>query len=966
MRSRWLRCVLLLAAIATIWGGWSWVGVRADRDELRQSRNEVVNGRFPPARKRLLKLIERRPTWNEPYYQLGLCEEARGQNEAALAAWSRVSPTSPWAIKSAIASGRVLLNTGRYEAAEALLRSLPRGHDADSTLLRQSLELLYRIEGRNREVRELILETWEQSSDPALVLRRLYLLDDSAFPLDYVKQGLSRGDPKDDRVWLGLAHVATWQGQFAEARRWLDACEDRRPDDPAVWSERLDLALASPDVDGVRLALNHLPAQWFLKGEILRLRSWIAARTDNDDLERQALEALVVAEPENTGAWNRLAELALKAGRCSQAETLRTKKSEMDVLRERYASLTKRDDRAEHADELAQMAATLGRRIEARGWSLIRDGRAAHESLTQYVAQAGDTVIGTGTAASLVDDLLRLTKPEGTRPPSDAGPPRAVFTDEAESMGLRFFHDNGHSRKNPPPTEAMCGGVGLLDYDGDGWLDVYLVQGGLFPPTDSSSADGDRLFRNRGDGHFEDVTHHTGIDAFPGGYGHGVAVGDYDNDGRPDLFVTRWRSYALYRNRGDGTFEDVTTRAGLSGDRDWPTSAAFADLDNDGDLDLYVCHYLHYDPRNPRRCEHPDSPSVHECNPLDFPSLPDHVFRNDAGRFVDMTAQAGFVDLNGRGLGVVAADLDDDNQVDLYVANDMTANSLFHNQGGFRFEETGSIAGVAAAADGGFKAGMGIACGDLDGDGRLDLAVTNYFGESTTFYRNLGGGLFADHTATVGVLAPSRPLLGFGVTFIDANNDGWLDLISANGHVLDARPRFPWMMPLQLLMGSPGGRLTDGSEQAGPAFRVPHLGRGLAVGDLDHDGRLDVLVVAQNEPVVYLHNDSDRTRRFITLQLEGTRSNRDAIGARVTVSCGGRRRVAQRIGGGSYLSAADPRLHFGLDDARVVEWVEVRWPSGQLDRFTNLAADTAYFLREGSAEAKPLKGWPERKAQSLK
>ena len=226
-----------------------------------------------------------------------------------------------------------------------------------------------------------------------------------------------------------------------------------------------------------------------------------------------------------------------------------------------------------------------------------------------------------------------------------------MFADLAEEVGLRFVHDNGHTAKNPPPPEAMCGGVGLLDYDGDGWLDVYVVQGGPFPPYGSPPAQGDQLFRNRGDGRFEEVTERTGIAAFPGGYGHGVAVGDYDNDGRPDLFVTRWGSYALYRNRGDGTFADVTTEAGLGGDRDWPTSSAFADLDGDGDLDLYVCHYLRFDPGNPRRCEHPDAPNSHECSPIDFPSLPDHVFRNDAGQFVDVTARAGFVDPNGRGLG---------------------------------------------------------------------------------------------------------------------------------------------------------------------------------------------------------------------------------------------------------------------------------------------------------------------------
>ena len=248
----------------------------------------------------------------------------------------------------------------------------------------------------------------------------------------------------------------------------------------------------------------------------------------------------------------------------------------------------------------------------------------------------------------------------------------------------------------------------------------------------------DRLFRNRGDGSFEDVTRATGLAGMAGGYGQGVAVGDYDNDGRPVLLVTRWRSYLLLRNRGDGTFEDATLRAGLSGDRDWPTSAAFADLDNDGDLDLYVCHYLKWDADHPRLCySFPPKREYIGCNPREFEPMPDHVFRNDRGRFTEITESAGLLEHQGRGLGVVAADLDDDGLVDLYVTNDGSPNFLYHNLGGFRFEETAHAAGVAANAGGGYQAGMGVACGDLDGDGKLDLAVANFYGESTTFFRNL-------------------------------------------------------------------------------------------------------------------------------------------------------------------------------------------------------------------------------------
>jgi hypothetical protein len=508
----------------------------------------------------------------------------------------------------------------------------------------------------------------------------------------------------------------------------------------------------------------------------------------------------------------------------------------------------------------------------------------------------------------------------------------------------------------------MGGGVGLIDYDGDGWLDVYAVQGGQLPDESrrAPAAQRDRLFRNKGDGSFEDVTAAAGLAALPGGYGHGVSVGDYDNDGRPDLFVTRWRSYALYRNKGDGTFADVTAAAGLGGSRDWPTSAAFADLDGDGDLDLYVCHYTAWDPVHTPPCPHPNDPNRYGyCVPRSIEAKPDHVFRNDAGRFVDVSGPSGVAaaDRDGRGLGVVAVHLDDDDRIDLFVADDMTANLLFRNRGGLRFEESAADSGVATNAEGGYLAGMGIACGDLDGDGRADLAVTNFYGESTTFYRNLGAGQFADQTSAIGLTAPTRHVLGFGIAFFDADNDGRLDLAQANGHVNDYRPSIPMAMPAQLFLGDVG-RLDEVSDSAGACWQVPRVGRGLAVGDLDNDGRMDLLIVGSGQPLAYFHNRGP-ARHFITLQLEGAapRSNRDAVGARVSLTAGGRRQVAQRVGGGSFLSAQDHRLHFGLGEATRVESVEVRWPSGRVDRYTGLPADAAYLLREGRCQAIPLPGW---------
>jgi enediyne biosynthesis protein E4 len=399
----------------------------------------------------------------------------------------------------------------------------------------------------------------------------------------------------------------------------------------------------------------------------------------------------------------------------------------------------------------------------------------------------------------------------------------------------------------------------------------------------------------------------------------------------------------------------VTESWGLAGVRDNPTSAAFADLDGDGDLDLYVCHYMIYDPEHPRLCPN-DKGGYFYCDPSKVDPAPDHVFRNDGGRFVDVTREAGFTDPGGRGLGVVAADLDGDNRVDLFVANDGTANYLFHNLGGFRFEEKAHESGVASNAEGGYQAGMGVACADIDGDGRPELLVTNFYGEGTTLYQNLGGNLFTDRSNAYGLRSPTRYVLGFGIAPLDANNDGHVDLMIVNGHVNDNRPFYAYAMPAQLFTGAGNGHLRDVSGLAGACWKVPRVGRGLATGDLDNDGRVDALILAQNEPLADLRNKT-QGGHFVTFRLEGVASNRDGVGARVIVMSGGLRQVAQRLGGGSYQSSCDPRLHFGLGANQRVDQVEVHWPSGKVDRYANLPADTGYLLREGSREPSILKGF---------
>jgi tetratricopeptide (TPR) repeat protein len=849
------------------------------------------------------------------------------------------------------------MNVGRYAPAETELIAALGARGKEGVEAHESLSHLYAREGRTADARRVLEAEWDLAPDRAELLKSEWKLATMVPPYDQIRGVLLRADPDDDRVWLGLGNLETHVGHFDEAKLWLNRCLERRPEDYAVWRAWLELAEKTEDLATFRKALTHLPAFRFTRREVLSFRAWLATRSGDASVERQALTDLLIKEPRNPWALERLAELELPAGRDAEAAALRRRKAKIDLAKEPFRQLyVGKGNFRTRAVDLARVAETLGYDFQARGWALLTlESDPAHadeaRTLLARLHRPEPPADREGrTLADLVGEVA--TRSAIARAHPDATSPR--FVDDADRVGLRFTYDNGASPYHELP-ETMAGGVALIDYDGDGWLDVYVVQGGPFNAELSRDRPGDRLFRNRGDGTYEDATAAAGLADLPDGYSLGVAVGDYDEDGDPDLFVSRLRSYVLLRNRGDGRFEDVTEAAGLAGIRDNPTSAAFADLDDDGDLDLYVCHYMVWDPRHPRLCRKEDG-EYYYCDPSQVDAAVDHAFRNDSGRFADVTEEAGFTDANGRGLGVVAAHLDDDDKIDLFVANDGTANYLFRNHSGFRFEDTALVSGVAGNAEGGYQAGMGIACGDLDGDGLPDVAVTNFYGQSTTLYHNLGGGMFADWTVPSGMGVATRYLLGFGIAFFDYDHDGRLDVFTANGNVNDGRPYYPYAMPAQLLAGVEGGRLVDVSHNAGPPWNVLRVGRALADGDLDNDGRVDALIVSLNEPLAYFHN---RTQggHWLVLRLTATRGNRDAVGARVTVTAGGRRHVAQRQAGGSYQSARDGRLHFGLAQARVVEILEVRWPSGHVDRFTELAADTGYDLREGDTEPRPLVGY---------
>jgi enediyne biosynthesis protein E4 len=526
--------------------------------------------------------------------------------------------------------------------------------------------------------------------------------------------------------------------------------------------------------------------------------------------------------------------------------------------------------------------------------------------------------------------------------------PVPIFRDIAREAGVVVRHVNGASPDKHFPEIMGSGGL-FLDVDNDGWIDIFLVDGGSIADSSVAATARHRLLRNRGDGTFEDITARSGIRHQ--GYGMGACAADYDNDGWVDLYITNVGPNVLYRNRGDGTFEDVTARAGVAGDL-WSTSCAFADLDRDGHLDLFVTNYVDITGDPDRFCGHTRPPLRVYCHPLNFPPLPNVLYRNRGdGRFADDTERAGLAGYRSNGLGVVIFDADGDGWPDVFVANDALPDFLFRNDGEGRFTDMGLLAGVAVASDGQARAGMGTAVGDYDGDGRLDLIVTNHETEMHTLFRSLGEGVFADVTVASGVGRATLPYVGFGVVFEDLDNDTRPDLAIVNGHVLDniAQIRSGASHPQArlLLRNAGGGRFEDVSARAGPGFEARGVGRTLAAGDIDNDGFLDLLVTQNGGPVALLRNEGVAGGQALLVRTIGTTSNRDGIGARLRLTVDGRTLVREIAAGGSYLGHSDRRAHFGLGPHARADRLEIRWPSGQVDLLRDIPASQVITVREG-------------------
>ena len=542
----------------------------------------------------------------------------------------------------------------------------------------------------------------------------------------------------------------------------------------------------------------------------------------------------------------------------------------------------------------------------------------------------------------------RSVRKSGAGALSAASPSQSVrFKDVAPSAGLRFTYRNGEEAGHFAILESLGGGAALFDHDLDGRLDLYLPGGGEFGTGDQVLGRAPGFFANRGGWQFADVTSFAGLGPAPT-YTHGAAAADYDNDGFTDVLVTGYGGLLLFHNRGDGTFAEVAAAARL-GDELWSSSAAWGDFDSDGQLDVYVAHYVDWSFENHPLCP---GPGGHRevCPPRQFQPLSDVLYlSNGDGTFRDHSRTAGLVvdgDATGKGLGVVAADVDLDGDLDVYVGNDTVPNFLYRNLGDARFEDASLMSGTSLSDKGVPDGSMGVDVGDFNLDGRPDIWVANYERESFALYRNEGSCFFQHVSQSTGITAAGGLYVGWGTVLFDADRDGDEDIFSSNGHVIRHPANAPLRQKPLLFENLAGKRFVNAAPRAGDYLDSPHMGRGVAVGDLDDDGRLDLAVSHTNEPVAVLRNESTGSNHWIGLRLIGTRSNRDAIGAIIRLHTAGGTQLRQVKGGGSYASTSDRRVHFGIGDQPRVERATIRWPSGHEQTITAPEIDRYHTIIE--------------------
>jgi tetratricopeptide (TPR) repeat protein len=942
----------LLSGTAYIW----WIA--AAQENIDVIRRAVAEKRWADVEAGLRRWVDGHPRDGNAWEMLGGLLFDQGRMSEAVVALSRVQEgDTGWVHAQALIAEVAVRERNLVETEARLRRVLEREPRALEPLKR--LASLFALERRSAEARDVLRRLFRISRDPRYLADSILIsqIESDVHDLSSEIEEYLKKTPDDP--WLrrvsGLFLLS--QGRPTEALPHLEAAAVAFENDPvgrfALAECRIGLGISSDELSilGAQPGRAVDAARWWV------FRSRLAeARGENAEV-LASLQSAVNADPRNAEAQYRLGQALIRRGERARAQSHLDRAAalgaDQDTLRREMRGLLREGFDVNSLVRIAALCQRAGMIAEARDWfelAISRDPRAKSAGLD----------LGSLTAA---DDspAVALSRPlpkASGQSPALHGPPRHAtgqgralcFQDITDCAGVRFRYECG-ATPNLFIGDTMGGGVALFDFDADGWLDIYFVNGCHLPFDRRSPPRPNKLYRNnRGDGTFTDVTERAQVAGC--GYGMGCAVGDFDNDGHDDLFVTGLNETVLYRNRGDGTFEDVTTRAGVSSSR-WTTAAGFGDLDRDGDLDLVVVTYVEAAPETHIECRDQAGRLIH-CQPERFPAQADYVFRNNGnGTFTDVSRDAGIELPEGKGLGLAIADFDGDGWLDFFVANDGTPNFLFRNRRQLHFEEVGLVAGVAYDATGKPTASMGVVAEDLNGDGRIDLFHTNFIDQTNTLCWNLGAGQFADGTLAAHLSAPSRSKTGFGTVALDVDNDGTLDLFVANGHT-DDQPwaNIPMAQTAQLFLGSKHGRFELAGPEAGSYFSRPVVGRGVATGDLDNDGLCDLVVVHRDAPVAVLRNRSRRAH-FLGLRLRGNRSGRTPVGARVTCRAGGRSAVRWLTSGTSYLSSSDPRLWFGLGLCETAHALEVRWPSGAVQTWSDVAADQILDVQEGDDHLRP-------------
>ncbi len=965
-RGWWVAAVLTVVLGLSVYAWWFLGAASTPRvqDSLAAIRAAAESGRLPEAGARINRWIEANPKDGQAKLLSGLILATQGRTDDAIKALEAIPETDPMRGQAIGAIGEIAFRGRRARRAELACREAA-ARDPNAAEPRQRLIHLLSLQLRHGEARDVLWELFRASREPRILSSLIHNLSfhesDARGFTSEIDEFLA-GTPNDPYLRRVKGLALMMRSQPADALPHLEAAAEALSNDPVGRFALAECLLALGRFQGDESILGPRPEQPADAARWLVFRGRLQEALGRPDDALKSLRDAVAANPRDREAHYRLGQFLNRTG---QSEAGRSQLDRAKELQASYREFEKELDtilrkgpKADHGFEsLGKLCRDAGLFSEARAWyELAASADPSSETARLALAELPDGIQPLPVALSR--PVVRQGSTAEPLPVASAPKPAkdsAVlrFEDVSSRAGISYQYDCA-ARGDLYLGDTMGGGVGLIDYDRDGWLDIYFVNGCPLPYDPKAPPGKNRLYRNRRDGTFEDVTARAG--ASGQGYGMGCAVGDYDDDGHDDLFVTGLGRTVLYRNRGDGTFEDVTAKAGVGSDR-WTTAAGFADLDNDGDLDLMVVTYVNADPSNVPDCRDATGRPLH-CSPARFDGQPDLLFRNDGnGKFTDISRESG-IDAapDGRGLGMAILDLNGDGKLDIFVANDLSPDFLFLNQGGLKFEESGMSSGVALNGSGKATSSMGVVADDLNGDGLPDLFITNFLNEPDSLFRNLGNGLFVDATLGANLQAVGLIGTGFGVAAPDFNNDRHPDLFMKNGHA-DDQPwiNTPMAQPPQAFLGKPEGRFEAVPESASPYLSRRVVGRGLAAGDLDNDGRLDLVIVHRDVPAVVLRNTTPGGK-WIGLHLHGKRSGSIPYGAIVTCVADGRSQVRVLAAGTSYLSVHDPRIWFGLGTTTLVDSIKVRWPSGLEQTFRDLPAGTIFDLTEGEEKPKPARG----------